>query len=144
MGSFFILTLAIYTLVISVLWIFLTEIMFKSDFEAYTGYTYDDYLNTVNREGAEIYIITKKMIGVLLLALGLLIFIINKYGYSKGEQWSWYAVLIAGAMSWGTFIIYKLVINYIGISMITFVVGAALLAVGLTFPAKDILAKKST
>jgi len=43
---------------------------------------------------------------------------------------------------WGTFIIYKLVIGYIGISMITFVLGATLFVIGITFPAKEILSKK--
>ena len=54
-----------YTLVISILWIFVTDIMFVSDFAAYTGQTYSDYLTT-NPNFAEIYIITKKLIGIIL------------------------------------------------------------------------------
>ncbi|MFX1322336.1 MAG: hypothetical protein ACFFAQ_11910 [Promethearchaeota archaeon] len=140
-ASYLMSILGWYTIVISILWIFLTEIMFVSDFEAFTGDTYSDYLD-IDREVAELYILTKKMIGIMLLVIGLLIVIINQYGYSKGEKWSWYALLIAGSVPWGTFIIYKLVIGYIGISMITFVLGATLFVIGITFPVKEILSKK--
>ena len=140
-GSKVMLLLGWYTIVISVLWIFLTEIMFVSDFEAYTGETYSDYLG-IDREVAELYIITKKMIGIMLLAIGLLIVLINQYAYRKGEKWSWYVLLIAGSIPWGTFIIYKLVIGYIGVSMVTFALGAALFLIGIIIPAKEILGKK--
>jgi hypothetical protein len=141
-GSQVILFLGMYTVVMSILWIFVTEIMFVSDFAAYTGQTYQEYLAS-NPRFAEMYIMTKKMIGLMLLIVGLLILLINQNAYRKGEKWAWYAILIAGGISWGTFIVYKIVIGYIGASMITFVVGAALTAVGLAIPAKEILSKKS-
>ncbi|MFX1314786.1 MAG: hypothetical protein ACFE9T_02910 [Promethearchaeota archaeon] len=140
-GSKVILFLGWYTIVIAILWIFATEIMFVSDFEAYTGVTYSEYVK-LYPEVSELYIITKKMIGIFLLMDGLLILLINQYGYSKGEKWSWYALLIAGSIPWGTFIGYKLFIWYIGISMITFILGAALFLTGLILPAKEILSKK--
>ena len=137
-GSFIMVSLGIYTSVISILWIFLTEIMFISDFGWYTGMTYADYLNSAPRF-AEMYIITKKLIGIFLLAMGLLTIIISKNSYSKSEKWSWYALLIAGCTPWMTFIIYKIVIGYIGYSMVTFVIGASLSVIGLAIPAKEIL-----
>lgn len=141
-GSQIILFLGMYTSVISILWIFVTEIMFVSDFAAYTGQTYSSYLAT-NPRFAEIYIITKKLIGIMLLIIGLLILLINQFAYRKGEKWSWFALLIAGGIAWGTFIGYKLIIGYIGASMITFAVGAILVIIGLAVPAKKILTKKS-
>lgn len=141
-GSKLIVLLGWYTVVISVLWIFLTEIMFVSDFAAYTGNTYNDYLS-IDHEVAVLYIITKRMIGILLLVIGVLILIINQKGYSKGEKWSWYALLIAGGVPWAMFIIYKIIIGYIGISMVTFVIGAVLFLIGIGLPAKEILSKKS-
>jgi len=140
-GSFFIHFLSWYTVVIALLWIFLTEIMFVSDFAYVTGFEYSEYL-LINRVFAEFYIITKKLIGFMLLGIGLLILFIYHKAYRKGEKWSWYAVLIAGSISWGTFIGYKILIGYIGVSMITFVVGAALTIIGLVIPAKEILSKK--
>ena len=137
------LFLGMYTVVISILWIFVTEIMFVSDFAAYTGQDYFDYLASSPRF-AEMYIITKKLIGIMLLVIGLMILLINQYAYRKGEKWSWYALLIAGGTAWGAFIGYKIIIGYIGVSMMTFAIGAALLLVGIALPAKEILSKGST
>ena len=64
-GSYVMLFMGMYTLVISILWIFLTEIMFVSDFAHYTGQTYQLYLAS-NPNFAEMYIITKKLVGIML------------------------------------------------------------------------------
>ncbi len=141
-GSWFILFLGIYTTVIALLWIFVTEIMFVSDFKWYTGQAFPDYLES-NPDFAKIYIINKKLIGFMLLTIGLLILLINQYAYRKGEKWSWFAIFIAGSIAWGTFIIYKIVIGYIGVSMITFALGAALVFLGIIFPIKEIFGKKT-
>ncbi|MFX1431698.1 MAG: hypothetical protein ACFFCY_16150 [Promethearchaeota archaeon] len=140
-GSFLILFMGMYTIVLSLLWIFVTEIMFVSDFAYYTGLTYQQFLAT-EPYFAQIYIITKKLVGFILLANGAMIVLINQKSFRKAETWSWYAILIGGGISWSTFIIYKIYIGYIGISMITFVVGISLLVIGLVLPAKDILTKK--
>jgi len=133
------LTMGMYTFVISLLWIFVTEIMFVSDFEAYVEIPYSDYPD-VNM--ATFYIITKKMIGIMLCAIAISIVIITHYGYKKGEKWAWYTLLVVGGIPWITFIAYKIIIGYIGVSMITFALGATLYAVGITLPAKEILGKK--
>lgn len=142
-GSFFMICLGMYTLVISLLWIFLTETMFVSDFAHYTGLTYQQYLAS-DPLFAQMYIITKKLIGIMLLGNGCSILIITKKSYSKGEKWSWFASFILGGITWGTFIIYKIIIGYIGASMATFAVGAALLVVGLLLPIKEFISKNTT
>ncbi|MFX1304293.1 MAG: hypothetical protein ACFE9X_13140 [Promethearchaeota archaeon] len=141
-GSFLMVFLGVYTIVISLLWIFVTEIMFVSDFAYYTGQTYPQYLAS-DPSFAQMYIITKKLIGFILLANGIMILLLTQKSYRKAEKWSWYALLIGGGISWGTFIGYKIFIGYIGYSIITFVVGATLLVVGLAFPVKEILGKKA-
>ncbi|MFX0005272.1 MAG: hypothetical protein ACFFA7_01840 [Promethearchaeota archaeon] len=141
-GSFLILFMGMYTAVLALLWIFVTEIMFVSDFAYYTGFTYQQYL-AIDLEVAQIYIITKKLVGCILLANAIMIVLINRKSYRKAEKWSWYAILIGGGISWCTFIIYKIYIGYIGASMITFVVGITLLVVGLVLPVKEILTKKT-
>ncbi|MFX1500644.1 MAG: hypothetical protein ACFFDH_06730 [Promethearchaeota archaeon] len=132
------LTMGMYTLVISLFWIFVTEIMFVSDFEAYVGTSYSDYL-LVDRRMAELYIMTKKMIGLMLFGIALSIVIITHHGYKEGEKWAWFTLLIIGGIPWLTFIIYKIIIGYIGVSMIIFAIGAALYVIGITLPAKEIL-----
>lgn len=140
-GHFLMNFMGFYLLVMSILWIFVTDIMFVSDFRAYTGEFYVNYLSS-DPLYAEIYIITKKLIGFVLLANGILVLFINNKSYKIGEKWAWYALLISGSITWGLFIIYKIYIRYYGGSMITFIVGLGLLVAGLAFPAKEILGKK--
>ena len=140
LGLFFMNFHGWYVLVMGILMIFVTEIMFISDFFEYTGVTYQSYLLT-DQAYAEIFIIQKKLMGIMISALGVIILFVVKQGFSKGEKWSWVVLLIVGSMVWGSFIGYKILIQYYGGSMITFVVGAILLALGLIFPAKEYLKK---
>ncbi len=126
-----------------ILWIFVTDIMFVSDFLWYTGESYASYL-AANAIYAEIYIITKKLIGFVLIANGILVLFINNKSYKNGEKWSWYALLISSCLTWGTFIVYKILIGYYGGSMITFLFGAGFLVTNLIFPTKEILGTSST
>ncbi|MFX1496768.1 MAG: hypothetical protein ACFFBH_04510 [Promethearchaeota archaeon] len=141
-GSFFVSAMGVYIVVMSILWIFATEIMFVSDFQVFTGETYAQYLIS-DPIFAQMYIITKKLIGIIFLACGIFVLFINHMSYRKGEKWSWYALLLGGSIPWATFILYKIFIGYYGGSMFIFVIGAILLVLGLVFPAKEILSKKS-
>jgi hypothetical protein len=144
-GTTVMMIMSIFALVLSLMWIFITEIMFVSDFAAYTGQTFADYLVT-DPAYAEIYIITKKLLGISLLATSTLMTYITHKAYSRGERWSWFALLVAGGIMWGSLIGYKIVIGYFDLSTssMTFIVGAILLAVGLALPAKAILGRKGT
>jgi small neutral amino acid transporter SnatA (MarC family) len=74
----------------------------------------------------------------------LMIFVTRK-SYRKGEKWSWYALLIAGAVMWGSLIAYKVVTGYFDptISSTTFVIGAILFILGIALPARAILGQKT-
>ena len=135
--------MGIYTVVMSLFWIFLTEVIFVSDFLAFAGQSYADYLAS-SPKTAELYMITKKLWGVTMLLIGLLIIFITQKSYSKAEKWSWYALLIAGIILWGSLIGYRIVIGYLAPSIVTFIIGAALFIIGISLPAKEILDKKST
>jgi hypothetical protein len=139
-GSFFINFMGFYILVMALLWIFATEIMFVSDFQVFTGTTYAQYLAS-DPIYAQMYIITKKLIGFIFLTDGIFVLFINYKNYRKGDKWSWYTLLIGGSIPWATFIIYKIFIGYYGGSMFVFVIGAVLLVLGLAFPAKELLKK---
>jgi hypothetical protein len=142
-GTTVMMVMSVFAFVLSLLWIFITEIMFVSDFAAYTGQTFADYLST-KPSYAEIYIITKKLLGIEMLSTSILMIFITQNGYNRGEKWSWFALLVAGVITWGSLIGYKIVIGYfrLGISSMTFVVGAVLLATGLLLPARAILGTK--
>ncbi len=139
------MAMGIYLLVVSLFWIFLTDVMFVSDFDAYTGQSLSDALAS-GSESSELWFIAKRMIGVELLSTSLLMIFITQKSYVRGEKWSWYALLIAGIITWGSLIGYKVVIRYFQPtpSSMTFIVGAVLFGIGIVLPAKTILSAEST
>jgi hypothetical protein len=141
-GSWIMYAMGIYTLVMSLFWIFLTEVVFVSDFLAFTGQSYADYLAS-SPNFAEIYMITKKLWGITMLLASIIIIFITKKSFSKGEKWSWYALLIAGVILWGSLIGYRFAIGYVAPSIVTFLIGTALFIIGIILPAKEILSKPS-
>jgi hypothetical protein len=130
--------MGIYTVVMSLFWIFLTEVVFVSDFLAFAEQSYADYLAS-SPKPAQLYMLTKKLWGVTMLLIGLLIVFITQKSYSKAEKWSWYALLIAGTTLWGSLMGYRFMIGYIAPSMVTFIIGTALFVIGIALPAKEML-----
>jgi len=143
-GSSIMMGMAVFALVVSILWISITEVMFVSDFLAYTGEALSDAL-AAGSKSAELWLVTKRLWGIELLAISLLIIFITARSYSKGEKWSWYALLVSGCILWGSLIGYKAAIGYFQLtpSSMTFIIGAVLFAIGLMLPAKTILGAKS-
>jgi hypothetical protein len=137
-GTRFMQVMGWYAVVMSLLWIFVTEIVFVSDFLGYTGQSFAEYSLSAPRF-AEIYIITKKLVGLMILVSGVLTLFITHYGYSRGERWAWYALLSVGVLLWGSLIGYRVYIGYVAPSIVTLVVGLLLTAVGLAIPAREFL-----
>jgi len=144
-ASKFMLAMGIYLLVVSLFWIFVTEVLFVSDFEGYTGQSLSDAL-AVGSKSAELWLVVKRLVGVELLPVSLLMIFITQKAFSKGEKWSWYALLIAGCTTWGSLIGYKVAIGYFELttSSMTFIIGAILFIIGIVLSAKPILGRKST
>lgn len=147
-ASIVMMAMGFYTLVISLLWIFLTDVGFVSDFETYIGQTWPEYVSS-SPVHAEIYLITKRLIGIEMFPISLLIILITQKSYRRAEKWSWLALLITGAVLWGSLIGYRLSIGYFGFdtplrasSSMTPIVGLLLLIIGLALPAKAIFRKK--
>jgi hypothetical protein len=132
--------MGIYALVMSLTWVFLTDLVFVSDFLGYTGQSYHDFLSN-NPKPAEIYMITKKLLGVMLSLISFLIIIVTQKSFSKGEKWGWYTLLVCGIIFWGGLLGYRVIIGYVAPSIVTFVIGAGLFVIGIILPAKDFLKK---
>jgi len=130
-----------FALAVSLLWVLITDVMFVSDFLYFTGESFADYL-AANPTYAEIYIITKKLVGFAMFIASLQILFITKYGYERGERWAWFALLVAGGLFWGFLIGYRLLIGYVGGSMYTFIIGLILYLLAIILPAKEILSKE--
>jgi hypothetical protein len=122
---------------------FVTDVMFVSIFAGYTGQTLADALASQSK-AAELWLITQRLVGVLLFAISVMMIFVTQKSYNKGERWSWYALLIAGAVTWGSLIGYKIVTGYFDptISSTTFIIGALLFITGISLPAKAILGKR--
>jgi len=135
---------AVYALVLSLFWMLVTDVMFVSIFAGYTGQTLADALAGQSK-AAELWLITQRLVGVQLFAVSVLMIFVVQKSYNKGEKWSWYALLIAGAVTWGSLIGYKVVTGYFDptISSTTFIIGALLFILGISLPARAILGRKS-
>ena len=144
-GSSIMMVMAVFALVISILWVSITEVMFVSDFLAYTGQGLSDAM-AAGSKSAELWLTTKRLWGFELIGISALMMFVTARSYAKGERWSWYALLVIGCILWGSLIGYKLAIGYFQptMSSMTFIVGAILFAIGITIPARAILTKKST
>ena len=59
-GSSIMMGMAFFALVISILWISITEVMFVSDFLAYTGENLSDAL-VAGSKSAELWLVTKRV-----------------------------------------------------------------------------------
>jgi len=138
------MAMAVFALVVSILWISIIEVMFVSDFLAYTGQSLSDAL-AAGSKSAELWFIIKRMWGFELVGISILMIFVTARGYAKGERWSWYALLVTGCILWGSLIGYKVAIGYFQptMSSMTFIVGAILFAIGLAVPAKAMLSKRS-
>ena len=144
-GSSIMMAMAIFALVVSVLWISITEVMFVSDYLAYTGQGLSDAL-AAGSKSAELWLTAKRLMGFELVGISVLMLFVTARSYAKGERWSWFALLVTGFILWGSLIGYKVAIGYFQptMSSMTFIVGAVLFVIGLLVPAKAILGKKST
>jgi len=138
------MAMAVFALVVSILWISIMEVMFVSDFLAYTGQSLSDAL-AAGSKSAELWLTIKRMWGFELVGISILMIFVTARSYAKGERWSWYALLVTGCILWGSLIGYKVAIGYFQptMSSMTFVVGAILFVIGLAVPAKAMLSKKS-
>lgn len=142
-GELFMSIQAYYALVLSLAWIFVTDMMFVSIFAGYTGQTLADAI-TGGSKAAELWLITQRMIGAMLLPVSILMVFISLNSYKKGEKWSWFALLFAGILVWGSLIGYKIMTGYFDPtpSSMTFIIGGILFVVGISVPAKAILGRK--
>jgi hypothetical protein len=143
-GSSLMMAQAVYALVVSLMWVFLTEVMFISIYAGYTGETLSDAL-AGHSKPAELWLITQRLVGVELVAISLLMIFITQRSYRKGEKWSWFALLIAGGVMWGSLIGYKAVTGYFDptLSSATFIIGAIVFIIAISLPAKAILGQRS-
>ncbi len=151
-GSFLMFGMGVFTLIMGFLRILVPEIVL-SDFLYYTGSSFDYFL-AQGIEYATIYLLTKQLVGLMTVAISIPVMFISYIGYSKGEMWSWFALLITGGFLWGSLTVYGLNIGltssltissvFANDVVISSVFGLVLWLFGLLIPVKDIFQKSIT
>jgi len=135
------LAMGIYVVVLGLLLIFLTKIMFVTDFTVFTAQSWSDFV-TSNPKPAELFIITERILGAMVLMTGLFTVLVAWKSYSKAEKWSWYILLVTGIIGWGSWLTYLMAIGCL-MFIVLAVVGIVLFVIGIALPAKAILGKKA-
>ena len=135
------LALGIYLAVIGLLLIFLTETMFAPDFTLFTAQSWSDFL-TSSPKPAELFIITERLLGAMVLVAGLFVVLMAWKSYRKAEKWSWYTLLVTGIIGWGSSLTHSIAVGCLT-GLVVVYVGIVLFVIGIVLPAKAILGKKT-
>lgn len=120
---------------------FATQYVCVPNFEAFTAKAWTD-LATDYPKAAEMFIMNAKLLGAILLASAVFVLFIVWNSYRKGHKWSWYALLFADALGWGSGLVYHIVIGYAMVTVMM-IIGVILFIIGIAVPAKAILGGKT-
>ena len=135
-----ILAHGIYIAVLGLVWIFSTKTIGVSQFTSSTGESWSDFLAS-NPKPAELLIMETKLLGAMVLVIGLFVVLVAWKSYSKAEKWSWCTFLVTGIIGWGSSLNYYMAVGCpTGLVMVY--VGIVLFVIGIALPAKAILGKE--
>jgi len=133
--------MGLFKVYIGVMLAFATQYVFVRSFEVFTAKAWTD-LATDYPKMAEMFIMMGRLLGTILIASAILILFVVWNSYRKAHKWSWYALLFAGALGWGSALVYNIVIGYAP-SMVNVIIGIILFVIGIAVPAKAILGGKA-
>ena len=107
--------------------------LFPPAFNSFMAQSWSDFL-TSNPKAAELLIITKRLLAATVLAQGVFVVLIAWKSHSKAEKWSWYTLLVAGIIGWGSALTYHIVIGYL-MAVVIPIVGIVVFIIGIVPPA---------
>ena len=131
----------IYIAGIGLLMIFLAKTMFVPTFTSFTAQSWSDFL-VANPKPAELFIITERALGAMVLSAGLFIALVASESYRKAEKWSWYTLLIISILGWGTWLAYHISAGDLK-GLVAVYIGIVLFVIGIALPARAILGEKA-
>jgi hypothetical protein len=111
-------------------------------FQLFAGQSWSALLSA-SPKTAEYISLFGRMFGAHMIALAVLIIAITLRSFRRGENWSWYTLLISNTLGWGSAIAFELTAGEISIVAIEIVM-ILLVYIALGISARDILSKKST
>ncbi len=140
-GSIVMLVMAVYGLILGLMWLFAAEALTTPIFDSFTGQTWSDFV-AANAKAADLWIMNNKLTVAMALAVSIIGILLALTSYRKGEKWSWFAFLVAGIIVWGSNVAYYVALASVMNTVIA-LIGLVLLIIGLAIPAKAILGAKA-
>ena len=117
--------------------IFATKVVSSSAFEAVAGTSLDN----IQDDGyLKAYLSANRYVGIFALCTTIAGFFILFSGFRKKEKWAWWSVLAVGGLAWIWGLVNGLVVGDT-LNTIMYIVGTALLVIGLAASAKIFLIK---
>jgi hypothetical protein len=114
-----------------------TEDWLSNDFTLSTGENWSNFV-AANSKAADFLITMGRSMQGFFVAIGILAIFVVWNSYRKAEKWSWYALLVAGAIAWGSGLAGQAATGT-WYGLVIMVIGIVLLIIGLAVPAKAIL-----
>ena len=140
-GSIVMVVMAVYGLILGLIWLFAAEALTTDVFDSFTGQTWSDFV-AANAKAADLQIMSIRLRAAMALAVSILGIFLALTSYRKGEKWSWFAFLVSGIIVWGSNVAYYITLASLTTTVIM-LIGLVLLVIGLAIPAKAILGGKA-
>ena len=140
-GSIVMVVMAVYGLILGLIWLFGTKAITTPVFASFTGQTWSDFV-AANTKAADLQIMTNRLMAATAIAVSILGIFLALTSYRKGEKWSWFAFLVPGIIVWGSNVAYYIALAS-STNMVIMLIGLVLLVIGLVIPAKAILGAKA-
>ena len=140
-GSIVMLVMAVYGLILGLMWLFAAKALTTPVFASFTGQTWSDFV-TANAKAADLQVMSSRLTAAMALSVSILAVFLALTSYRKGEKWSWFAFLVPGIIVWGSNVAYYIALASL-MSTVLMLIGLVLLVIGLVIPAKAILGGKA-
>ena len=135
------LVYGIYMGILGLLALTAPKVMYKAQFESFTGTTWAQF-SEANAKIGDFIGLVFRFFGCMLLLVGIFKTFIGLYPYRKAEAWSWWTALIVGIVAYSFVFPYSIIVG--DATTLTFnIIGVVLFLVAIILPAKAILSKKS-
>ncbi len=140
-GSIVMVVMAVYGLILLLIWLFAAEALTTPVFDSFIGQTWSDFV-TANAKAADLWAMNNRLTVATTIAVSILGIFLALTSYRKGEKWSWFAFLVSGIIVWGSNVPYATALAAL-MNTVLMLIGLVLLVIGLVIPAKAILGGKA-
>ncbi len=95
----------------------------------------------IDTAAGKAFIVQTRHVGVLAICESIALFFVLFFGFNKGAKWAWWAIFLAGGLSWGYSLLAQILESDMK-NMILCGIGLLITAFGLLLPMKEFFKKK--